>query len=150
MSSTRSSHQRCSMKKGILRNFTKLAGKHLCQSLFFNKVLCLRPASLLKKRIWHRCFPANFAKFLITPFLQNTSGRQLLFNQVSLQSLPSDYNQKKVQVFIIIWRYYCKASELHKDDVVAPYDKVDRSAAAVCRELNTIMLVEELTRLKLD
>ena len=28
----------------------------------------------LKKRIWHRCFPVNFAKFLRTPFLQNTSG----------------------------------------------------------------------------
>ena len=25
-------------KKGVLRNLTKLTGKHLCQSLFFNKV----------------------------------------------------------------------------------------------------------------
>ena len=28
----------CSMKTGVLRNFTKFTGKHLCQSLFFNKV----------------------------------------------------------------------------------------------------------------
>ena len=34
----RSSHQRCSMKKGILKNFTKFTGEHLCQSFFFNKV----------------------------------------------------------------------------------------------------------------
>ena len=34
----RSSHQRCSMKKTVLRNFTKFTGKHLCQCLFFNKV----------------------------------------------------------------------------------------------------------------
>ena len=34
----RSSHQRCSVKKGVLRNFAKFAGKHLCQCLFFNKV----------------------------------------------------------------------------------------------------------------
>ena len=27
------------------------------------------PATLLKKRIWHRCFPVDFAKFLRTPFL---------------------------------------------------------------------------------
>ena len=27
-----------SMKKGVLKNFTKFTGKHLCQSLFFNKV----------------------------------------------------------------------------------------------------------------
>ena len=26
------------------------------------------PATLLKKRLWHRCFPMNFAKFLRTPF----------------------------------------------------------------------------------
>ena len=30
--------QRCSVKKGVLGNFTKFTGKHLCQSLFFNKV----------------------------------------------------------------------------------------------------------------
>ena len=28
----------------------------------------LTPATLLKKRLWHRCFPHNFAKFLRTPF----------------------------------------------------------------------------------
>ena len=25
-------------KKGVLRNFAKFTGKHLCQSLFFNRV----------------------------------------------------------------------------------------------------------------
>ena len=65
-------------------------GKHLCQSLFFNKVAGLscirnkcgeirsissysvwrreRPATLLKKRLWLRCFPMNFARFLRTSF----------------------------------------------------------------------------------
>ena len=33
----KSSRQRCSMKKVVLRNFSKFIGKHLCQSLFFNK-----------------------------------------------------------------------------------------------------------------
>ena len=51
-------------KKGALRNFAKLTGKQLCQSLFFNKVDGLRPATLLKKRLRHRWFPVNFAKFL--------------------------------------------------------------------------------------
>ena len=77
--SYRSSHRRCSVRKDVLRNFEKFTGKHLCQSLFFNKVVGLRPATLLKKRLWHRCFPVNFAKFLRTPFLQNTSGWLLLF-----------------------------------------------------------------------
>ena len=56
--SFRSSHQRCSMKKGVLRNFTI--------------------SQILQKRLWHRCFPVNFVKFLRTAFLQNTSGRLLL------------------------------------------------------------------------
>ena len=38
----------------------------------------LRPATLLKKRLWHRRFPVNFAKFLRVNFLQNTSGQLLL------------------------------------------------------------------------
>ena len=37
-----------------------------------------RPAALLKKRLWHRCFPVNLAKFLRTTFLQNSSGQLLL------------------------------------------------------------------------
>ena len=36
---------------GVLRNFSKVTGKHLCQSLFFNKVAGLRPATLLKKTL---------------------------------------------------------------------------------------------------
>ena len=65
--SPKSSHQRCSIKKGVLKNFPKFTGKHLCQSLFFNKVAGL-------KRLWHRHCPVNFVKFLKTPFLQNMSG----------------------------------------------------------------------------
>ena len=55
-------------KKGVLKNLAKLTGKHLCWSLFFNKVAGLRLATLLKKRLQHWCFPVNFAKFLRTPF----------------------------------------------------------------------------------
>ena len=39
----RSSHRRCSVRKGVLRNFAKFTGKHLCQSLYFNKVAGLIP-----------------------------------------------------------------------------------------------------------
>ena len=49
----RSSHRRCSVKKLLAYNF-------------------------IKKRLWHRCFPVNFAKISRTPFLQSTSGRLLL------------------------------------------------------------------------
>ena len=54
-------------KKFVLRKFIKFTRKHLCQSLFFNKVASLKP--FLKKRLWHRCFPVNFVKLLRKPFL---------------------------------------------------------------------------------
>ena len=62
----RRSHRRCSVKKGVLKNFAKFTRKHLRQSLLFNKVAGLRPATLLKKWLWRSCFPMNFPKFLRT------------------------------------------------------------------------------------
>ena len=44
----------------------------------FNKVADLRPATLLKKRLWHRRFPVDFAKFLRTPFFTQHFHRMLL------------------------------------------------------------------------
>ena len=69
----RSSRPRVFCKIGVLKNFSKFTGKHLCQSLFFSKVAGLKPATLLKKRLWPRCFPVNFEKSLRTPILQSTS-----------------------------------------------------------------------------
>ena len=64
---------RCYVKKGVHRNFAKFTGKRLCQSLLFNKAAGWH-ATLLKKRLWHRCFPVNFPKFLRTLLLTNTCG----------------------------------------------------------------------------
>ena len=44
----------------LKRNFAKFTEKHLCQSLFFNKVAGLRPATLLKKRLWQRVHAISF------------------------------------------------------------------------------------------
>ena len=74
----RSIRRRCSIKKGVLKNFAKFTEKHLYRNLFFNGVACLRPATLLKKILRHRRFPVNFARFLRTPFSQNTSRRLLI------------------------------------------------------------------------
>ena len=70
--------RRCYIKNVFLKFLQKFTGKHMCQSLFLNKVAGLRPAILFKKRLWHRYIPVNFAKFFRTSFLQNTSGRLLL------------------------------------------------------------------------
>ena len=65
----RSSRPEMFCEKDVKENFSKFTGKHLCQNPFLNKDAELRPVSLLKKRLWYRCFPMNFAKFLTTPFL---------------------------------------------------------------------------------
>ena len=94
----RSSHRRCSIKKVVFLNFTNFPGKHLSQSLFFNKAADLRPETLLKKRLWHKCFHVNFAPFLRTPFLQNTSRRLLLLNGVKFLSREGNKRIARVNV----------------------------------------------------
>ena len=51
---TRSSHRRCPVKKGVLKNLANLTGKHLCWS---------QDCNFIKKRLQHRCFHVKFAKF---------------------------------------------------------------------------------------
>ena len=58
--------KRCSSK------FCKIHRKTVCW-VSFTKVAELVPATLLIKRLQHRCFNLRFAKLIITPFLQNTS-----------------------------------------------------------------------------
>ena len=62
----RSIHQRYPVKKTFL------------EILQNSQENILTRVSFLTKWLWHMCFPVNFAKFLRTPFLQNTSGRLLL------------------------------------------------------------------------
>ena len=64
----------------ICSNSTMKTAENLVRSS--NRRSSLRAATLLKKRLWHRCFPVNFAKFLRTPFLQNTSERLLLSSKI--------------------------------------------------------------------
>ena len=66
---SRSSRPCAFCTKSVLRNFAKFTGKHLHQSFLLNKVVGLKPVTLLKKRPWNRSFPVHFAKFLRTPFL---------------------------------------------------------------------------------
>ena len=71
----RSSCPEAFCKKGVLRNFAKFTGKHLCQSpffnkvvdLFFNKVEGIRPVTLLK-----RGSGAGSFLWILWNFLKNT------------------------------------------------------------------------------
>ena len=91
--------------KGVLRNIAKFTGKHLCQSLFLNKVAGLRSTFLLKKRR-HRFFPMNFAKFLRASSIQNTSGRLLLKNCTCMRSLNDDSGNHRDKKQHLKWITY--------------------------------------------
>ena len=74
--------QRCFVKKVFLKTWQD-SQENTCarvsfliklqvwgQSLFLNKVAGLRPATLLKRRLWRWCFSVNFSKLLRTLFLK--------------------------------------------------------------------------------
>ena len=65
---SRSSRPECSVKEVFLEFSQNLQENTCVRDSFSNKVVDLRLATLLKKRIWHRCFPVNFAKYLRTAF----------------------------------------------------------------------------------
>ena len=54
--------------KGLLQNFAQFSGKHLCQSLFFNKVAGAA-CSFVKKEILVQVFSSEFCKILKRIFL---------------------------------------------------------------------------------
>ena len=62
----------------------------------FNKVAALRPATLLKKILWHRCFPVNFEKFLRTPFVTEHVRRLLLVIMILLEAITEMFCKKGV------------------------------------------------------
>ena len=102
-------------KNGDLINFAKFTDKHRCQSLFLNKVADLRPATLLRNRLWHRCFPVNFAKFLRTSFIIEHLW-WLLLNPVT---------DRNVNFMIILWSdhmiisyYHIRIEQLFKTKIV--------------------------------
>ena len=55
----KSSSRGCSVKKLFLE-ILQNSQENTCTIVF------LRPATLLTKRLWHRCFPVNFVKLLST------------------------------------------------------------------------------------
>ena len=57
----RSSQRRCSVKKDVLRNFAKFTGKHLCQSLFLNKVAGTA-CNFIKKETLTQVFSFEFSE----------------------------------------------------------------------------------------
>ena len=90
-------HQKQSLevfyKISVLKNFTKFTRRHLYWSLFLNKDAGLGTATLLKKKIQHRCFLVNFAA--VEKNLETTGAHlQLTDHFVLFKSSPSKFFSK--------------------------------------------------------
>ena len=73
----RSIDQRCSLRKGVLRNFSKFTGKYLCQSLSLSK-LQTSACNFIKKETVAQMVFCEFCEISKKTFLQHVSGRLLL------------------------------------------------------------------------
>ena len=96
----RSSHWEVFCQKVVLKYFTEFTEKHLWWSLFFNKVAGLRPETLLKKRLQHRCFPVSFVKFFKNTFkkniLKNPSGSCFCPKDLFLSFFCNEKSSKEI------------------------------------------------------
>ena len=84
------SSRRCSVKKGVLRNFAKFTAKHLCQSLSFNKVAGAAPFSqntsgrlVLEVVVIHTCSKTKHSSDSNNEFLTNSDSWEIC-NQLLL------------------------------------------------------------------
>ena len=70
-------------KKRVLLEISQNSQENTCARVSFLIKLQAWPATLLKKRPWHRCFPVTFAKFLGAPFFKEHLRWLLLFVEKS-------------------------------------------------------------------
>ena len=75
---SRSSHQMCSIEKAVLKNFAIYTGKTPVLESSFNRLVGFKTCNFLKKRLQHRCFLVNIAKFLRTLILMTICEQLLL------------------------------------------------------------------------
>ena len=68
----RSSRPAVFYKKGGIKNFANFTGKHLCQSLFFNKLQAEAACNFIKKENLTQMFPCEFCEISMKIFSYRT------------------------------------------------------------------------------
>ena len=87
------------MKKGVLRNFTKFTGKHLCQSQFFNKVAGLKPFT---EHLW---WTASWNGLELTQKVFNT--KKPRFKKISIGKFNLEYWVNRQVAFLSVTLIFC-------------------------------------------
>ena len=114
--------QRCFIKKFFLE-ILQNSQENTCANKQ-TPVKTPQPATLLKKKLWYRCFPVNFAKFLRTPFL--TEHLRCLLLPVAKQlsglnplSLSNNKNYRLSRVFPFNKRKIAVRPTIHQNSPVS-------------------------------
>ena len=92
----KSSHQKCSVKNDVVRNFATFTGKHLCQRLFFNKVAGLRLV-----------FSCEFCEISKNTFFIDNC----LWNQNHLSCFLKSFTEIKLSIQILQDIFYFKVAK---------------------------------------
>ena len=105
------------LQKAVLKSFSIFTEKHLCWSLFLNKNAGLQSWNFIKKRLQHRFFSVNIAKFLRTPVLKNicerlferfpTWANNITSNKGIEELIFSKTKQKKAIQNLARWKKAC-------------------------------------------
>ena len=81
----------------VLLVISQNSQKSSCVRVSFLIKLAASGLNFIKKILWHRCFPVNFAKSIRILFLQNTSGWLLL----ALDVKKVDRKKIKREIFVL-------------------------------------------------
>ena len=109
----RTSHRRCSIKKGVLKNFKEDIGRHLCQNLIFNKVAGLRMATLRKETLAH-VFSFEFCEiFKSTFFTEHLWVTASGYDEALLENVPDEeiFRKGSFSFFWFILKRYCSPEQ---------------------------------------
>ena len=108
----KSNHRRCSTKKDVFKNFAKFAWKHLCQSLYFNKIvgLNLQHSKETLAQVLSCEFCSIFINTFFTKHLQVTAPedwklfRPLTTNVPLEKKEPVNRFEGQINRLVSIWR----------------------------------------------
>ena len=93
-------------KKGVLKNFAKVAGKHLCQSLFFNNVAGRSKQLYLKRDSDTGVSCEFFGIFKITSFIEHLWATSSGKKPSNILRYKKAYGLKFAQSIIYVKEYF--------------------------------------------
>ena len=126
------------LKKVALKNFAKFTRKHLCQSLFFNKVAGWKPATLLKKD-----FGIGVFLWILRNFLEHLFYRTPLEN--CFRSFEVSLNFTEIYFYVTVTWDKFFFSQPHKNIQIDEFFQLATKKMKVIEQGNVIYSITSYT-----